>query len=119
MVIDDEKDFLEIISRTLKAAGLNVALAESGEEGLRQMQTLKPDLVLLDMQMPGMSGADLIARAKENKDLKNIKIVFVSSVGTARKSAEDARMAKAIGAIGYIDKSNDLDRIVSEIRSYL
>ena len=119
LLIDDEPDFLEIMSAKLQAVGLSVETALDGEEGLAKIKALKPDLVVLDMAMPGMTGADLILKVKDEPDIKHTKIVFLSSVGIPAKRVQDLQHAISIGAVGYMEKTADLNKNVSEILSYL
>ncbi|MEK7212544.1 MAG: response regulator [Patescibacteria group bacterium] len=119
LLIDDEQDFLEIMSTKLQAVGLSVETALDGEEGLAKIKALKPDLVVLDMAMPGMTGADMILKVKDDPEIKNTKVVFLSSVGIPAKRVQDLQHAMSIGAVGYMEKTADLNKNVSEILSYL
>ena len=70
LCIDDDVDFLEILKAKLAAAGMHTETAKDGEEGIMKARAMKPDIILLDMKMPGMSGADIIAELKAEGVIK-------------------------------------------------
>lgn len=119
LLIDDEKNFLEIFSLELQAAGFEIDVALSGEEGIAKLKMRKPDLVLLDMEMPGLSGADVMLTLRDDPDAKDVKVVFLSGVGLPEKKEQDIRHARSIGALGYIEKTEEMSKILEEVRSYL
>jgi len=121
LIADDEASFQEIFSLKLRAAGLNIALASDGEETVAKARELKPDLILMDMKMPKMTGAEALIKIKEDPELKDTKILFLSSLGGPLpeiKSLND-NFAKQLGAVGYLRKSDDLDDLVREVQVQL
>lgn len=121
LIVDDDKDFAEVLAVKLGAAGFHAEKAENGEEGVLKVQAINPDLVLLDMKMPGMSGADVIAKLKSDERTKNVNVVFLSSYGDPRFNFGnvDHKAAQEIGALGYLRKTDDLELLLQQIRSYL
>lgn len=121
LIVDDDKDFTEVLAVKLGAAGFHTEKAENGEEGVLKVQAINPDLVLLDMKMPGMSGADVIAKLKSDERTKNVNVVFLSSYGDPRFNFGnvDHKAAQEIGALGYLRKTDDLELLLQQIRSYL
>ncbi len=119
LLIDDEKDFKEILSAKLKAAGFSVAEAGNGEEGVCKAKETKPDLILLDLNMPVMNGAETLLRFKSDPDLENFKIVFLTNYGEPQKEMEqvDEKFAQEAGAFDYIKKTDDIDKIIEEVKS--
>ena len=95
MVVDDEPDILITVSQMLELNGYEVIKAVDGEDCLDKLSHVIPDLVLLDIMMPGMSGWDVAAKIKENPSWTGIPIVFltakgdVMSVGMGSITAED------------------------------
>ena len=95
MVVDDEPDILLTLSRMLEISGYSVIKASSGDDCLKKLNETKPDLVLLDIMMPEMSGWDVAAKIKEKPEWNNIPIIFltakgdVMSVGMGSLAAED------------------------------
>lgn len=121
LLIDDTADFREIFSLKLGASGFRVITASGGEEGISLLKANKPDLVLLDMEMPGMSGVETIMKIKEDSSIKNNKVVFLTSYGEPQEKLHwtDKKFAEEIGAMDYIRKTEDLDKIVEHIRGNL
>ena len=85
LVIDDDVDLVELIKTRLETKGYQVFTAYDGEEGLRQTQELKPDLVILDVIMPKKDGYTLFRDIKYSEDLKNTPIIVL----TAKDKLED------------------------------
>ena len=121
LVIDDEAYFREIFSEKLKVQGFRVDTAEEAQSGFERAKALQPDLVLLDVKMPGMDGIQAIHKFQEDPATKNLKIVFLTNLGEAQSQAQkvDEKFSLAIGAIGYIKKSDDLDAVVQQIKLFL
>ncbi len=95
MIVDDEPDILFTVGQMLEMSGYEVIKAVDGPDCLKKLGEMRPDLVLLDIMMPGMSGWDVAAKIKENPQWSNIPIVFVTakgdamSVGMGSMAAED------------------------------
>lgn len=121
LIIDDNPSFVEIFSVKLEAAGFSVASADAGESGIQKAMEVVPDLVLLDIEMPGMTGIQVISKMKADPRLKHIKVVFLTNHGETGENDAwlDKKFAGEIGAIGYIKKTDDLDKIVKEIKTIL
>lgn len=121
LIIDDTIDFLEIFSLKLDAAGFRVLTASSGEEGIKIIKANKPDLVLLDMEMPIMNGVEVLMKIKEDKPISGTKVVFLTSYGepTEKHAWLDSKFAEEIGAMDYIRKTDDFDRIIGRIKELL
>jgi CheY-like chemotaxis protein len=121
LVIDDDANFREIFSSKLVASGFRVEIAQNGGEGIEKMKVLHPDLVLLDMRMPGQSGADVFANITNDPTIKNTRVVFLSNAGNADTLSTEAnkKFSEDIGAKGYIYKTDDLDVIIDHVRSFL
>lgn len=78
LVIDDEQSFLLALELILKSAGYNVVTAADGEEGLIKFKDLAPDLVLLDIMMPGIGGLETLRIMRSHPKLKNVPILLMS-----------------------------------------
>jgi DNA-binding response OmpR family regulator len=81
LVVDDEEDIRISVGQVLEVCGYEVIKAENGTECLRKLEQGLPDLVILDIMMPGMSGWDVAARIKENNKWSNVPIVFLTAKG--------------------------------------
>jgi len=113
-IIDDAKANILLISHVLKSVGYEVFSATSGMEALQRIDEIKPDLVLLDIVMPGMSGYKVIEELKKSKH-KNIPIIFLSAL-TDSENKIDAFKA---GAVDYINKPFNKGEVLERIKTHL
>jgi DNA-binding response OmpR family regulator len=100
MIVDDEKNIVDLIKISLGEDEYDFMLAYSGEEALKQIANKKPDLILLDIMMPGMDGYEVAKRLKADKATQNIIIAMVS----AKKEDHDILTGIDVGAISFITK---------------
>lgn len=102
MVVDDDADQRELLSATLTAMGYEVGCAENGQVALDLMEERMPDLVLLDLRMPVMSGWAVLEALKNMPRARNVPILIISGYGYEWE-------AELVGAAGYISKPIDID----------
>lgn len=121
LVIDDQPDFLDIFSKKLQSEGYEVNTANGAINGLEQVKATKPDLVLMDVNMPGMNGAEALAAMKADPETANIKVVFLTNLGNMKDAEQglNEQFAKEIGAAGYIQKTSDINSIVKDVGQYI
>ena len=121
LIVDDQPDFLEIFSTKLKAAGYRVETASNGSDALVKAKELKPDLVLLDVEMPEMNGAEVLQSLRDDPATKDTRVLFLTNLGHPGEEtkAMNERISKEIGASGYLKKTDDLDNILMKIRMAL
>jgi CheY-like chemotaxis protein len=121
LIVDDEASFREIFHARLTAAGYRAETAENGQEGLEKAKALRPDLVLMDVKMPGMEGTEAASKMHDDPDLKDLKIVFLTSLGdpSAELSGADSIMAQEFGFQGYIKKTDDADVMLEKVKQFL
>jgi two-component system phosphate regulon response regulator PhoB len=100
LVVDDEPDLLELVHYTLSRAGYQVCCVKSGEEALTQVQTRPPDLIVLDLMLPGMDGLEICQRLKREPQTATIPIVML----TARDEEADVVTGLELGADDYLTK---------------
>ena len=104
LYVDDDADIREIVQMSLSLDGtLEVLTSDGGEPALLKMQMEKPDLVVLDVMMPGMDGPTLLGRMRQDPALDRIPVIFM----TARASAEETAKFRELSAIGVIAKPFD------------
>lgn len=115
LIVDDEADLLELIEYNLKREGYNVLKAENGAEGLRLARKHHPDLVLLDIMMPRMSGTEVLKAMKEEPELRNVPVIFL----TARADEETEIEGLETGADDFLPKPISTAKLVSRIRTVL
>lgn len=121
LIIDDEADFREIFTAVLKTAGFRVESAEDGESGIRKAKKLKPNLILMDVKMPGISGTEAFMKLKSDPATAGLKVLFLTNFGDFRSDLQviDDRWAKESGAVGYFKKTDNLDDLVVRIKQIL
>jgi two-component system, NtrC family, nitrogen regulation response regulator NtrX len=113
LIIDDESSIREILRQLFEYEGHEVDLASSGAEGLRKVTTAEPDVVFLDVKMPGMDGLDVLARVK--KTAPDLQVVMISGHGTIDTAVEATRR----GAFDFLQKPLDTDRLLVTLRNVL
>jgi DNA-binding response OmpR family regulator len=114
LVVDDEPDVTSYLSAVLSARGYRTIEAASGAEALEIGARDRPDLILLDVMMPGMTGWEVLRRLRESA-LADVPVIVLS----ARESPEDVAEGLQLGVRGYLGKTAGLDRLIAEIRSAL
>ncbi|MDP3697653.1 MAG: response regulator [Candidatus Taylorbacteria bacterium] len=119
LLVDDELELIDIYTATLKDAGYVVITAIDGPEGLEKARTEKPDLILLDLKMPKMSGLQVLAKLKADQELKNIKVIFLTAFSDPLIPAIDVTFSQYMGATDLIKKGISLADFVSKVRSYV
>jgi CheY-like chemotaxis protein len=116
LVVDDEPDILKVTSLRLKKLGYNVLTAAGGKEALDTMRSENPDLVLLDLVMPFMSGAEVCEQVKKDETLKHIPIILFTASGNGAMTAEQI---KKIGADDYIVKPFEPEELMGKVEGIL
>lgn len=102
LVVEDDKFLREMITRKLKKEGYEVFQAVDGEEGLEKIRDEEPDLILLDLIMPGVGGFEVLEEAKEDPEISEIPIVILSNLG--QKSEVDRGLE--LGAEDFLIKAH-------------
>ncbi len=115
LLVDDEPDILEIISYNLSAEGYNVITAENGKEGLKLARKEKPQLIILDVMMPGMDGIEACEQMRKLPELNNTVITFL----TARGEDYSQMAGFDAGADDYITKPIKPKILVSKVKALL
>jgi CheY-like chemotaxis protein len=124
LLVDDDPDFLEILSTKLKDQGFNIETAKNGKEALEKLQHIKPDLIILDVMMPEMNGIDTAIELAKNFNLNEVKFIFLTNYGEDNWPQEislriDENFAKQIGALAYIRKQQPLENINETLNKLL
>lgn len=115
LLVDDESKIRVITKVMLEKAGHEVVEAESGADGLKILETDRPDLILLDIMMPGMEGWEVCERIKTNNKLRDIPVVMF----TVRTSEEDHEMGAECGADDHIDKPFTMGELLETVEKHL
>jgi two-component system sensor histidine kinase/response regulator len=115
LIVDDQPINIKIIQRKIEKAGMDVLVASNGHECLRMVDTVTPDIILLDIMMPEMDGIETCQKLKENPETHEIPIIFI----TAKSAKEDVLTGLDTGAVDYITKPLELDETLARIRTQL
>ncbi len=114
LIIDDSNTALLLMEYALKEAGFGAVVASSVKEGMAEISRKKPDLILLDLSMPDMSGYDFL-KMKESLNIEDVPVIVVS----AYDSAESIEMTRQLGAADLIAKPIRLDALMERIHAIL
>jgi DNA-binding response OmpR family regulator len=115
LVVDDDRDVAESIEVALRRTGFRVTVACSGVEAIKTVRRYRPDLVILDVMMPGMSGLEVCRRMRSEPRLADLPIIFL----TARGQARDRIAGLRAGADDYIGKPFVLEELILRVRAIL
>ena len=115
LIVDDEPDNLDVLRNCLHQAGFKVLAAKSGEVILTRIDLIKPDLILLDVNMPGMDGFETCRRLKKNKATKDTPVIFIS----AKTESVDKVKGFESGAVDYITKPFQVEDVLARVETHL
>ncbi len=115
LIADDDPDILNIVSMSLETQGYTVHKAANGREAVDLSKTHHPDLILMDMMMPVVSGYEAVAELKADAGTRDIVIVGLS----AKAMATDMERATDVGIDGYITKPFRIAQVLSVVEEYL
>jgi len=115
LVVEDQEDNRRILRDMLSNAGYELVEAESGEEALTAVGAQRPDLILMDIQLPVMDGYEAARRIKSNPDMTAVPIIAM----TAYALAGDEAKAQAAGCNAYISKPFSPRALLAKVREYL
>lgn len=115
LIVEDDEDILELISYNLNKNGYNVIRSSSGESGLEKLEKNNPNLILLDLMLPGIDGFEFCKKVKADERNKNIPIVML----TARGEDADIVTGLELGADDYITKPFSPSVLIARIKSVL
>lgn len=117
LIVDDEPSVVEVVTRAVQRLGKDVTIATAcdGFEAGLQVATFRPDLLLLDLMMPGMDGFQVCRLVRNNPATAHIKIIIITAYG----SHENLQRALQAGADDFVHKPVDLDRLLDKVRAFL
>ncbi|MHC4740378.1 MAG: response regulator [Planctomycetota bacterium] len=116
LIIDDEKDLLLVLKRSLNAEGYSVITAETGKEGLFMAETEQPDLIVLDVALPDILGGEVAVRLRDNDQTKDIPVIFLSAMFTR---TEESKRGHIVGGNVMFAKPYDMEALGGAIRNLL
>jgi two-component system cell cycle response regulator DivK len=115
LVVEDQEDNRRIVRDLLTSVGYELIEAVTGEDGVRMAEAHRPDLILMDIQLPGLDGYEATRRIKTNDDLRHIPIIVVTSYAL---SGDDVK-AFAAGCDAYVSKPFSPRALLAKIRELL
>jgi DNA-binding response OmpR family regulator len=111
-VVDDDPGILRIVEITLERSGYQVKTAPDGQQALKMLRTLLPDLMILDVNMPGLSGFDLCHIVKRDERLQHVPVIFF----TAQDSPKDFQAGMESGGVIYLVKPFKPEKLLQCVR---
>lgn len=115
LVVDDEKDIVDLVSYNLEKEGFKVLKAYDGESALRMVQTKSPDLVILDLMLPGVQGLEVCRKIRENPRSASLPIIML----TAKGDEVDRVVGLEMGADDYVAKPFSVRELCARVRAIL
>jgi DNA-binding response OmpR family regulator len=116
LLIEDDKFLRELMARKLLTLNYDVSVAVDGEEGLQKIKGEKPDLVLLDLILPGINGFEVLEKAKSDPNTVAIPVIILSNLG----QGDDIERGLKLGAKDFLVKAHFTPQeIVNKLQSYL
>ena len=102
LIVEDDKFLRELIAQKLIKEGYEIAEAVDGEKGIKAVEEEKPDLVLLDLILPGIDGFDVLAKMKEDPKMAQVPVIILSNLG----QKDDIERGLKMGAVDYMIKAH-------------
>lgn len=116
LIVEDDKFLRELIARKLTQEAYVISQAVDGEDGVKKIKAEKPDLVLLDLILPGIDGFEVLARIKDDQSLNAIPVIVLTNLG----QREDIERGLKLGAVDYLIKAHFTPgEIVEKIKANL
>ncbi|HTU89848.1 MAG TPA: response regulator [Gemmataceae bacterium] len=113
LIIEDERGLTDVLEYNLKREGYETIVAHDGQEGLRKSQTLLPDLILLDIMLPGLSGFDVCRELRSGERTRDIPIIIIS----AKSEETDQIVGFSLGADDYVTKPFHVKVLLQRIKA--
>ncbi|MDX1520462.1 MAG: response regulator [Anaerolineae bacterium] len=115
LIIDDAVHIRRLAARMLERAGFSTLEASDGLDGLKKLQSLKPNVVTCDLSMPHMDGHEFLAAAKSDPTTRDIPIVVVTALG----QEDEVRRAEALGADAFLTKPFSSSSLIETVQNQL
>lgn len=115
LLVEDERSLTDVLSYNLERDGYEVFVSHEGKDGLRKAQTILPDIVILDLMLPGMSGLDVCKEIKSNNKTSSIPILML----TSKSEESDQIVGFAVGADDYVTKPFSTKVLLQRVKAVL
>ena len=110
LLVDDEEAFVNTLAQRLKMRELNVETVYDGEQALSQVKSKEPDVMVLDLKMPGLHGMEVLKEVR--KSYPNMQVIILTGHGTEKDEEE----ARRLGGFDFLRKPADIDRLIGKIK---
>ncbi|UCD57289.1 MAG: response regulator [Candidatus Hydrogenedentota bacterium] len=110
LLVDDERDFVQTLSERLQMRDLSTAVVYNGEQALSYIREEEPEVMILDLRMPGIDGVEVLRRVK--KDHPNVEVIILTGYGTEK----DEKLTRELGAFAYLEKPVETDRLAKAVK---
>src|SRR3954447_26079348 len=115
LIVDDESECRTLLAAVLTAEGYEVRVADGGPLALASLAVNRPELILLDIRMPGMDGFEVCRRIKQNADTRDIPVMFLSASRKLSERVEGFRL----GAVDYVAKPFQREELLARVHTHL
>ncbi|MCF6179805.1 MAG: response regulator [Geopsychrobacter sp.] len=115
LIVDDNPNNLQILGKLLTAQGYDLSIAQCGEDALQSANETLPDLILLDIMMPGMDGYEVCRKLKEDMATRHIPLIFL----TAKIGADEIIKGFDLGAADYVTKPFNVAELLARVRVHI
>jgi CheY-like chemotaxis protein len=115
LVVDDEQNIVDLLVVVLRGEGFDVTSANNGLDALKKVQKEKPDLVVLDVNMPQLDGWNVLSSIRASEETKSLAVIMC----TNKDLVSDVERAEILGATGYIPKPFEIERVVRKVHQVL
>ncbi len=114
-MVDDVPKNLQVLGNILSKEGYKISAALNGEQALKILQKAKPDLILLDIMMPGLSGYDVLEKIRADETVRDIPVIFL----TAKTEKEDIIQGIEMGAMDYVTKPFNSTELLARVNNHI
>jgi len=115
LIVDDEPNNVDFLEQALEDSGYQLITATNGQEALKKIQSEQPDLILLDLNMPVMDGFTVLAKVKEDPNLRDIPVIIISSEHESKSIVKGIKQ----GAEDYLTKPVNAGLLVKKVKDFL
>lgn len=116
LIIEDDKNLIKLLKESMPAKKYKIILALEGQEGIAKTKEELPDLVLLDILLPGISGFDYLKKIKGDETTKKIPVIILSNLG----QDQEIQIGLKLGAVDYLVKSDiTIDQVVAKVNKFI
>src|SRR6056297_2566272 len=115
LMVDDVPKNLQVLGNILSKEGYKISAALNGEQALKILQKAKPDLILLDIMMPGLSGYDVLEKIRADETVRDIPVIFL----TAKTEKEDIIQGIEMGAMDYVTKPFNSTELLARVNNHI